>query len=115
MRKHLRTLPLAFGAAIVAGLAATPALYAQDYLAMPHDSVVGRGMMDQGGMMGTMGNMVSGMMGLPDGMGDMDDMGGMMEHCNAMMQGTDDQRPNDQWRAPPPEQPGQRLRIDRGR
>jgi hypothetical protein len=44
----------------------------------------------------------------PPRMGEMDDMGDMMEHCNAMMQGTDDQRPNDQWRAPPPEQPGQR-------
>lgn len=107
MSKHLRTL--AGGAAIVAGLAATPALYAQDYLAMPHDSIMG--MMDQGGMTGTMGHMMSGMMnmmGMPDGMGEMDDMGDMMEHCNAMMQGTDDQRPNDQWRAPPPEQPGQR-------
>jgi len=108
MSKHLRTL--AIGATIAAGLAAAPALYAQDYLRMPQGSMMGEGMMGEGGMMGMMGSMMSGMMnmmGMPGGMGDMGNMGGMMEHCNAMMQGTDGQRPNDQWRAPQPEQPGQ--------
>jgi hypothetical protein len=102
MSKHLRTL--AVGAAIVAGLAAAP-LYAQDYLAMPHGSMKGEGMMGQGGMMGgMMGSMMSGMMNM---MGMSGGMGGMMEHCNTMMPGTDGQRPNDQWRSPQPEQPSQ--------
>jgi hypothetical protein len=78
MSKHLRSLGA--GAAIAAGLAAAPALYAQDYLSMSHASMMGEG------MMGT--------------------MGGMMEHCTAMMRGADGQRPNDQWRSPQREQPG---------
>jgi len=98
--KHLRTL--AVGAAIVAGLAAAPALYAQDYLNMPDRSMTGQGMMGEGDMMGMMGNMMSGMMNM---MGMSDDMGGMMEQCSTMMQNTDGQRPNDQWRSPQPEQP----------
>ena len=106
MSKHPRTL--AAGAAIAAGLAAAPALYAQDYLSMPHGSMMGQGMMDQGGMMGMMGSMMSGMMNMMGMSGDMDDMGGVMEQCSTMMQGTDGQRPNDQWRTPQPEQPGQR-------
>jgi hypothetical protein len=92
MSKHLRTL--AVGAAIAAGLAAAPALYAQDDLSNSHGSMMGEG------MMGSMMNMM-GMSG---------DMGGMMEHCNEMMHATDDghaQRPNDQWRSPHPEQPAQ--------
>ena len=105
MSKHLRTL--AIGTAIVAGLAAAPALYAQDYLIMSHGSMMDRGMVGQGGTMGgMMGSMMSGMMGMSGGMGD---MGGMMEHCNAMMQAMDGDhadRPNDQWRSPQPEQPG---------
>jgi hypothetical protein len=101
MSKHLRTM--AVGAAIVAGLAAAPALYAQDYLAMPHGAMKGEGMMGQGGMMGgMMGSMMSGMMNM---MGMSGDMGGMMEQCSTMMQNTDGQRPNDQWRSPQPEQP----------
>jgi hypothetical protein len=40
VNKHLKTL--AAGVAIAAGLAAAPALYAEDYLSMPHGS-----MMDQ--------------------------------------------------------------------
>jgi hypothetical protein len=80
MSKRLRTL--AAGAAIVAGLAAAPALYAQDYLAMPHGSMMGQGTMGQGGM---------------------------MEDCGTMMQGMGGtQRRNEQWRTPQPEQPGQR-------
>ena len=41
MSKHLKTL--AVGAAIAAGLAAAPALYAQDHLRMPHGSMMGQG------------------------------------------------------------------------
>jgi hypothetical protein len=92
MSKHLRTL--AAGAAIAAGLAAAPALYAQSYPSMPHGSTTGEGMMS--GMINMMG--MSG------------DMRGMMEHCGQMMQAMDDghaHRPNDQWRSPHSEQPAQ--------
>jgi hypothetical protein len=99
MSKHLRTL--AVGAAIVAGLAAAPALSAQDYLRMAQGSMMGQRMMEQGGVMGMMGGMMSGMMGMSG------DMGGMMEQCSTMMQGRGGQRPNDQWRSPQPEQRGQ--------
>jgi hypothetical protein len=102
MSTHLRTL--AIGAAIVAGLAAAPVLYAQDHRSMRHGSMMGHEMTGHGGMMGgMMGSMMSGMMGLSG------DMGGMMEHCNEMMQtmnGGHADRPNDQWRSPQPEQPG---------
>jgi hypothetical protein len=98
MSKQLRTLVV--GAAIVTGLAAAPALYAQDHLGVPHGSMMGRG--------GIMGGMMSDMMNM---MGMSGDMGGMMEHCSQMMQameGGHAQRPNDQWRSPEPEQqPGQ--------
>jgi hypothetical protein len=104
MSKHLRTM--AVGAAIVAGLAAAPALYAQDYLAMPHGAMKGEGMMGQGGMMGgMMGSMMSGMMNMMGMSGDMDEMGGMMEQCSTMMQGMDGQRPNEQWQDRQPERP----------
>jgi hypothetical protein len=93
MSKHLRIL--AVGAAIAVGLAAAPALYGQDYLSLSQES----GMMD--GMMGSM------MPGMTDMMGMSGDMGGMMKQCSTMMQGRGGQRPNDQWRSPPPEQPGQ--------
>ena len=55
MNKHLKTLVA--GAAIAAGLAAAPALYAEDYLSMPHGSMI-----DQGGMRGMMGGVTSDMM-----------------------------------------------------
>jgi hypothetical protein len=107
MSKHLRTL--AAGAAIAMGLAAAPALYAEDDLAMRHDSMMGQGMMSRGmmgqGMMGQGGTM-SGMMNM---MGMSDDKDDMMDHCNQMMQamgGDHADRPNDQWRSPEPEQPG---------
>jgi hypothetical protein len=90
---------LAIGATIAAALAAVPGLHAQDYPSLSHGSKLGRDMMGEGGMMAMMGSMMSGMMGMSG------DMGGMMDHCNAMMQGTDGQRPNDQWRTPQPEQP----------
>jgi hypothetical protein len=101
MSRHLKTL--AVGAAIVAGLAAAPALYAQDYLSLRHGSMMGQDIMGQG----MMGGMMSGMMNMMGMSGDMD---GMMEHCNEMMQAMDGghaQRPNDQWRTPQPEQPAQ--------
>jgi hypothetical protein len=88
MSKHLRNL--AVGTAIAVGLAAAPTVYAQDYLRTPHDSMMGRGMMGEGGMMGM--------------------MGGMMERCKEMMQAMGDgrtDRPNDQWRPSELEQPAQ--------
>jgi hypothetical protein len=101
MSKQLRTLVV--GAAIVTGLAAAPALYAQDHLGVPHGSMMGRG--------GMMGGMMRGMMSdMMNMMGRSGDMGGMMEHCSQMMQAMDGghaQRPNDQWRTPRPVQPGQ--------
>jgi membrane protease subunit (stomatin/prohibitin family) len=103
MKMQLRTLAL--GATIVA--AAAPPLDAQDYLRMPQGSKMDQGMMDDGGVMGMMGGMMSGMMNM---MGMSGDMGGMMEHCGQMMQamnGDHAQRPNDQWRSPQPEQPAQ--------
>jgi hypothetical protein len=106
MSKHLRTV--AVGAAVVAGLAVAPALDAQDYLSMSHGPMIGKRMMDQGGMMGGMMSSVMSrmrnMMGMSGGMGD---MAGMMEHCSEMMQGMDGghgDRPNDQWRSPQSEQ-----------
>lgn len=98
MSKHPRTL--ATGAIVVAGLAAAPALYAQDDLRMPHASMMGQGgMMGEGGMMdGMVDSMMSGLMTMIGMSGDLD---GMMEHCNAMMQGMDGghlDRPNEQWR-----------------
>jgi hypothetical protein len=60
MSKHLKNL--AIGATIAAGLAAAPALYAQDYLSLSHGSMMGRDTMGEGGMMGMMGGMMSGMM-----------------------------------------------------
>ena len=81
MRKHLKILLIA--STLAAGLAAAPAIYAHD----SDDagvSMMGRGMMGQGGMMGMMSQ-----------------MNGMMEDCSEMMQGMNDhgaQRPNEQWR-----------------
>jgi hypothetical protein len=103
MNEHLKAL--AAGVAIAAGLAAAPALNTHDYLSGLHGSTMDQDMMGQGGMMVMMGGVTSDMMNM---MGMSGDMGGMMDHCNAMMQGTDGQRPNDQWRSPQTEQPGQR-------
>lgn len=92
MSKHMRNLTI--GGVVAATLAAAPALYAQSSLRTSHGSMMGEGMMS--GMMNMMG--MSG------------DMGGMMEHCGQMMQAMNDdhaRRPNDQWRSPQPEQPGE--------
>ncbi len=92
MRKYLKTL--AISSALVAGLAAAPALYAHDSgSSRERGATMGPGMMGQGGMMGMMG-----MMG---------QMGQMMENCNKMMQSMvgspDSEKPNERWRkdAPP--------------
>jgi Spy/CpxP family protein refolding chaperone len=77
MSKRLRTLVV--GAALVAGLATAPALYAQNYLRMPQGSMMG-----EGGMREYCNQMMQ-----------------AMDHGHA-------QRPNEQWRSPEPErQPGQ--------
>lgn len=68
MRKYLKTLAIA--SALVAGLAAAPALYAHDSSgSRERGATMGPGMMGKGGMMGQMGQ-----------------MGQMMENCNKMMQ-----------------------------
>lgn len=80
MRKQTKILLIA--SALVASLAAAPALLARD----SHDHrMMGRGdgMMGNGGMMGMMGSMTR-----------------MMEHCGRMM-GDNSRQPNDQWRKPP--------------
>jgi hypothetical protein len=86
MRKHLKSLLVA--SMLAAGLAAAPAIYAHD----SDGSMMGRGMMRQGGMMGQMSS--------------------MMENCSQMMQammgdGHEPARPNEQWRDRPPRQPDQ--------
>lgn len=88
MRKSIKALAIA--SAIIAGLAAAPALYAHDS-EESGDSMTGSGMMGQGGMMGMMN-----MMG---------QMSEMMETCNKMMQSMSHDgsgRPNEQWREKSP-------------
>ena len=80
MRKHLKTLLVA--STLAAGLAVAPAIYAHDFDGAG-GSMMGRGMMGQGGMMGQMNS--------------------MMENCSQMMQammghGRESARPNEQWR-----------------
>ena len=92
MRKNLKTLLVA--SILAAGLAAAPAIYAHNSDGAS-GSIMGRGMMGQGGMMGMMGQMSS-----------------MMENCSQMMQammgdGDATGRPNDQWRDRSPRQPDQ--------
>lgn len=89
MRKHLKTLLVA--SMLAAGLAAAPAIYAHDSDGAG-GSMMGRGMMGQGGMMGQMSS--------------------MMENCSQMMQammgdGHEPAQPNEQWRDRPPRQPDQ--------
>ena len=92
MRKSMKIFAVA--SALVAGVAIAPALYAHDS-ERSNGSMMGPGMMDQGGMMGMMN-----MMG---------QMSQMMDHCNEMMQGAGDGRsgkPNEQWRKDTPAVPG---------
>jgi Spy/CpxP family protein refolding chaperone len=89
MRKHPKTLLAA--SMLAAGLAAAPAIYAHDS-GNGSSSMMGRGMMGQGGMMGQVSS--------------------MMENCSQMMQammgdGHEPARPNEQWRDRLPQQPEQ--------
>jgi hypothetical protein len=79
MRRQTKVLLVAF--AIVASLAAAPALLARD--SRDHGMMGRDGIMDNRGMMGRMGSMMR-----------------MMEHCSQMM-GADSRQPNDQWRKAP--------------
>ena len=79
MRKQPKVLLIA--SALVASLAAAPALLAQD--SRDHGMMGRGGMMGNGGMMGIMGSMMR-----------------MTEHCSQMM-GGDSRQPNDQWRKAP--------------
>ena len=79
MRKKTKILLIV--SALVASLAAAPALLAND--SRDHGMMGRGGMMGNGGMMGMMGSMKR-----------------MMEHCSQMM-GDDSRQPNDQWRKAP--------------
>jgi hypothetical protein len=97
MPRNLKTVVAA--AALIGGLLAAPALYAQGIGGMMGGMMQDR----QGDMMGQ-GGMMEGMMGM------MSQMSGMMKDCNEMMQGMDDhgaQRPNEQWRDRLPQQSDQ--------
>ncbi|MCR5857414.1 hypothetical protein [Mesorhizobium sp. J428] len=83
MRKLIKALAIA--SAVIAGLAAAPALYAHDSEGSD-DAMMGSGMM---GMMGQMSE--------------------MMEGCNRMMQSMSHDgtgRPNEQWREKSPDYNG---------
>ena len=89
MRKNLKTLLVV--STLAAGLAAAPAIYAHDSDGAG-GSMMGRGMVGQGGMMGQISS--------------------MMENCSQMMQammgdGRESARPNEQWRNRSPRQPDQ--------
>jgi uncharacterized protein YidB (DUF937 family) len=93
MRKSMTMF--AGATALVAGLAAAPALYADEsQKPREHGAMMGSGMMGQGDM--------SGMMSM------MGQMAGMMEGCTKMMQGASNGgsgEPNDQWRKEAPTTP----------
>ncbi len=94
MRKYMKTLAIA--SALVAGLAAAPALNAHDSAgSRERGATMGPGMMGQGGMMGMMGQ-----------------MGRMMENCNKMMQsmrgGPGSEQPNQQRHKDTPSAPGKK-------
>jgi len=76
MRRQTKVLLIT--SALVASLAAAPALLAHD--SREHGMMGRGGMMSSGGMMGSMMR--------------------MMEHCSQMM-GSDSRQPNDQWRKAP--------------
>lgn len=86
MRNPIKAL--AVTSAVVAGLAIAPALYAHDS-SESGGSMMGSGMMGQGGMMNMMGQMSE-----------------MMEGCNKMMQSMHQGgsgRPNERWREDAPD------------
>lgn len=81
----------------VVGLAAAPALYAHDSRGSS-GSMMGSGMMGQGGMMGGMMGMMNMMSNMMSGRSE------MAQGCSQMMQGMQgggSQRPNEQWRPQP--------------
>jgi hypothetical protein len=89
MQKNLKTLLVV--SMLAAGLATAPAIYAHDSDGAG-GSMMGRGMMGPGGMMGQMSS--------------------IMENCSQMMQammadGHAPARPNEQWRDRSPQQPNQ--------
>lgn len=89
MRKSIKAF--AITSTVIAGLLAAPALYAHDSKESD-DSMMGSGMMGQGGMMNMMGQMSE-----------------MMEGCNRMMQSMNhggSERPNEQWREKSPDNNG---------
>lgn len=89
MRRSIKAL--AVTSAVIAGLAAAPALYAHDSKESG-TSMMGSGMMGQGGMMNMMGQMSE-----------------MMEGCKKMMQSMNhdgSERPNEQWREGAPDSKG---------
>ncbi len=84
MRKFMK--PVALVSVMFAVVAAGSALYAAD--SQDH-RMMGKGMMNDDGMMGMMGRTSR-----------------MMDHCSAMMRGGHGHRPNDQWRKHAPEDKG---------
>lgn len=92
MHRSLKTFVVL--AALVAGIAAAPALYGHESRS-PQGPMMGPGMMDRGNMMGMMN-----MMG---------QMNHMTETCNKMMQAMIDEpaldRPNDRLRKDEPARP----------
>jgi len=87
MRKFAIAVSLAM--LLIAALAAAPSVYAEQEAS---GSSMDHGMMDGGGMMGTMKMMKQ--------------MGRMMDHCSGMMNDGGN-RPNDQWRKKAPSEPEQ--------
>ena len=94
MRKSLKTLGVV--SALVAGIAAAPALYGHESQSS-QGSMMGR----SGTMQGGPGSMMGGgnMMGMMNMMGQMSTM---MENCNKMMQGMTEK--HDHAREAPPQQ-----------
>src|SRR3546814_6946542 len=88
MRRNLKSLLAA--SALLAGLVAAPALYAQDEPASPQPPMAGQGMMGQGGMMqggrGMMGQggMMQGGQGMMNMMGQMSEMMRSEEHTSEL-------------------------------
>jgi len=111
MPRLMKTLFAA--SALVAGLGAASALYADDSHRSHRPAGASErtgqgGMMGGNGMMGRDGMIRDGGMGMGNMMGQASQM---MDHCNQMMQGASNGsrsgRPNDQWRKETPKSPGQ--------
>ena len=104
MRKPVTTI--AAISTLIVGLALAPTLYARDSQIFD-GSMMGPGMMGQGGMMNMMPQMPMRQMGSMGQMGQMGDMTQMMEQCSQMMQGAGggSGKPNEQWRKDAPTTP----------